>query len=117
MVDIGDSNFTQMRCALNQYPICVDKWKDLVSEMELNCSERISYVVLGTHSKCSYHGDMNMRIEGKEYICRACENMSDKKKIKLKHGIPKVKQVRLIIMLSEAMSNFMKPGGTYETYL
>ena len=116
-IDIGNSNFTQMRCALNQCPNCVDKWKDLVSELELNCSEQISYVVFGTLSKCSYHGDMDIRIEGKEYICRACKNMWDAKKIKLKRGTPKVKQVRLRIMLSEAMSDFMKPGGTYGTYL
>ena len=80
-----------MRCALNQCPNCVDKWKTLVPELELNCSELISYVVFGTHSKCSYHGDMDMRIEGMEYICRAYKNMSDEKKSKLKRGTPKVK--------------------------
>ena len=60
---------------------------------------------------------MDMRIEGKEYICRAYENMSDEKKTKLKRGTPKVKQVQLRVMLSETMSDFMKPGGTYKTYL
>jgi hypothetical protein len=115
-VDIGGRNYTSMRCALNLCPNCVDKWKDLVPGLEINCSERISYVVFGTHSKCSYHGNTDMRIEGKQYICRACENMSDEKKSKLKRGTPKVKQVRLRIMLTEMMSDFMKPGGTYETY-
>jgi hypothetical protein len=58
-----------------------------------------------------------MQVEGKEHICRACETMSDERKSKLKCGIPRVKQVRLQIMLTETMSNFMKPGGTYKTYL
>ena len=45
------------------------------------------------------------------------ENMSEEKKSKLKRGSPKVKQVRLRIMLTEAMSDFMIPGGTYKTCL
>ncbi len=45
------------------------------------------------------------------------ETMSDERKSKLKCGTPRVKQVRLRIMLTEMMSNFMKPEGTYETYL
>ena len=60
---------------------------------------------------------MNMRIERKEYICRACENMLGEKKSKLKCGIPKVKQVQLRFMLTEAMSEVMMTGGTYERYL
>jgi hypothetical protein len=42
--------------------------------------------------------------------------MSDERKSKLKRGTPRVKQVRLRIMLTEMMSDFIKPRGTYETY-
>jgi hypothetical protein len=83
----------------------------------MNCSEQIFYVVFSTHSKCSCNGDMDMQIEGKEYLCRVCKAMVDDKKSKLKGGMPKVKQVRLRIMLTESMSDFMQPGGTYKTYL
>jgi hypothetical protein len=80
-VAIGGRTYTQMRCALKLCPNCVDKWKDVVPKIELNCSERISYVVFGTHSKCSYHGNTDMQVEGKEHICRACETMSDEKSV------------------------------------
>ncbi len=117
-VDIlGGRTYIHMRCALQLCPDCVNQWKDVVPQMELDCSERISYFVFGTHSKCSYHGNTEMQVEGKEHICRACETMSDERKSKLKRGTPRVKQVRLQIMLTEMMSNFMKPGGTYKTYL
>jgi hypothetical protein len=43
--------------------------------------------------------------------------MTDERKSKLKHGTLRVKQVWLQIMLTEMMSNFMKPGETYKTYL
>ena len=68
-VDIGNRNYTPMQCALNKCLNCADKWKDIVAELELNCSEQISYVVFGTHSKYSYHGDIDIRLEGKECMC------------------------------------------------
>jgi len=54
--------------------------------MERECTERILYVIFGTHSKCSYHGDGAMQVEGKECICQQCEIMSDEKK-SLKGGV------------------------------
>ncbi len=80
-VDLGGRTYTRMMCALKLCPNCVDQWKDVVPKMELNCSERISYVVFGMHSKCSYHGDMDMQVEGEEHICRAFETMSDEKSV------------------------------------
>jgi hypothetical protein len=44
-VDIGGRTYTQMWCALKLCPDCVNQWKDIVPKMELNCCERISYVV------------------------------------------------------------------------
>jgi hypothetical protein len=41
--------------------------------------------------------------------------MTDEQRGKLKGSSPKVKQVKLRIMLSEEMKEFIKPGGTYET--
>ena len=46
-----------------------------------------------------------------------CESMTDEQKGKLKGGSPKIKKVKLRIMLREEMKEFIKPGGTYETYL
>ena len=43
--------------------------------------------------------------------------MSDEKKQSLKGGTPKVRQVKLRIMMTEAINEFIKPGGTYEKYL
>ncbi len=63
------------------------------------------------------NGDNYMRLEGKEYHCTICESMTDEQRGKLKGGSPKVKQVKLRIMLREEMKEFIKPGGTYETYL
>ncbi len=51
------------------------------------------------------------QFKGKEYLCRACEAMADD------GGMPKVKQVRLRIMLTESISDLMQPVGTCETYL
>jgi hypothetical protein len=42
--------------------------------------------------------------------------MSDEKKGSLKGGVPKVKQVKLWIMLTEPLNKFILPGGTYEKY-
>jgi hypothetical protein len=58
-----------------------------------------------------------MRVEGKELICEQCENMSDEKRANLKGGVPKVRKVKLQIMLTEPLNKFLQPGGTYETYL
>ena len=82
--------------------------------MERECTERILYVIFCTHSKSSYHGDCAMQVEGKEYICEKCKSMSNDKRGNLKGGTPKVKQVKLRIMLTEAMNEFIQPGGTYE---
>ena len=43
--------------------------------------------------------------------------MPDEKRANLKGGISKVKQVKLRIMLTEPLNDFLSPGGTYETYL
>ena len=43
--------------------------------------------------------------------------MTDEQRGKLKGGCPKVKQVKLRIMLSKEIKEFVKHGGTYETYL
>ena len=45
-------------------------------------------------------GDDSMWVEGKESICEQCESMPDEKRAHLKGGIPKVKQVKLRIMLT-----------------
>ena len=58
-----------------------------------------------------------MQVEGKESICMQCESMPDMKRANLKGGIPKVKQVKLRIMLTEPLNDFLSPTGTYETYL
>ena len=51
--------------------------------------------------KSRYHGDGAMQVEGKECICEQCEIMSDEKKQSLKGGSPKVRQVKLRIMMTE----------------
>ena len=85
--------------------------------MERECTKRISYVIFGTHSKCSYHGDGAMRVEGKEWICEQCEYISEEKRRSLKGGTPIVRQVKLSIMMTEAINEFIKLGGIYEKYL
>ena len=85
--------------------------------MERECTERILYVIFGTHSKCSYHGDGAMQVMGKECICEQYKIMSDDKRQNLKGGTPKVRQVKLRIMMTEAINESIKPGGTYEKYL
>ncbi len=59
-VDINGKTYSSMQCALKLCPNCVDKWNYPVPDREMNCSEQISYVAFGTHSKCIYHGDMDM---------------------------------------------------------
>ena len=49
--------------------------------------------------------------------CEQCETMTNDKRQNLKGGTPKVRQVKLRIMMPEAINEFMKPGGTYEKYL
>jgi hypothetical protein len=84
--------------------------------MEHECTERISYAIFGTHLKCSYHGDGSMQVEGKESFCMQWESMPAEKRGNLKGGIPKVKQVKLRIMLTEPINKFIGPGGTYKKY-
>ncbi len=79
--------------------------------------ERISYVIFGTHSKCSYHCDGSMQVKGKESFCMLCKSMPNEKRGNLKGGIPKVKQVKLRIMLTEPINKFIQPEGTYEKYI
>jgi hypothetical protein len=43
--------------------------------------------------------------------------MPYEKRAHLKGGIPKVKQLKLRIMLTEPLNDFLSPRGTYETYL
>jgi hypothetical protein len=117
-IKIGGRSYAPMSCVLNTCPNCDNRWKDqMVAKMELDCKEKISYVIFGTHSKCSYHGDGNMDVKGKEYICRECNSMALEKLCSLKGGPPKVKKVKLRIMLTEAMDDFVSPGGTYKNYL
>jgi hypothetical protein len=105
-------------CALQECPECCNSWEALIpTTMERDCTEQISYVILGTHSKCSYHGDGSMQVKGKEYFSEQCKSMSDKKRVTLKGGVPKVKQVKLWIMLTEALNVFVLPRDTYKKYL
>ena len=46
-----------------------------------------------------------------------CKMMSNEKRANLKGGVPKVKQVKLKIMLTEPINKFILPGGTCEKYL
>ena len=69
----------------------------------------MSNIMFGVHSKCSYHGDGSMQVEGKESICEQCDSMPDEKRANLKGGIPKVKQVKLRIMLTEPQNDFLSP--------
>ena len=116
-VTIDNRYYCRFQCAVQECTECSNNWKDLIPAMERECTERISYVIFGTHSKCSYHGDGAMRVEGKECICEQCEIMSDEKKQSLKGGTPKVRQVKLRIMMTEPLNEFIKIGGTYEKYL
>jgi hypothetical protein len=57
-----------------------------------------------------------MQVEGKEYFCEQCKSMSNEKRGSLKGGVPKVKQVKLWIMLTESLNKFILPRGMYEKY-
>ena len=73
---------------------------DPLPAVERECTD-----FFGTHSKCSYHGaGAIMQVEGKEWICEQCEIMSEEKRQSLKGGTPKVRQVKLRIMMTEAIN-------------
>ena len=116
-VEISGRQYIPFPCALQQCNVCVNRWDKLVLKLEANCTERISYVLYGSHQKCSYHGDEHIISEGSEHRCGLCDRMNDIDKSKLKGGSPRVKKVRLRIMLTESMNEFMKNGGTYENYM
>ena len=78
-VTIDNRYYCRFQCAVQECTECSNIWKDLIPAMERECTERISNVIFGTHSKCGYHGDGAMRVEGKECICEQCEIMSDEK--------------------------------------
>ena len=77
--NIDDRCYCRFQCAIHECTKCCNNWKDLIPAMERECTDRILYVIFGTHSKCSYHGDGAMRVEGKECICEQCKIMSDEK--------------------------------------
>ena len=116
-VEISGRQYIPFPCALQQCNVCVNRLDKVVLKLEANCTERISYVLYGSHQKCSYHGDEHIISEGSEHRCGLCDRMNDIDKSKLKGGSPRVKNVRLRIMLTESMNEFMKYGGTYETYM
>ena len=113
-IKIGDKYYEPFTCVLGQCNDCKGKWKHRVHKMELECDEIISYVVWGTHHKCSYHGDYKMGIKNGEYYCKECSSMADEKKRKLKGGSPSIKKMKLRIKRSEKMKDFVKHGGTYK---
>jgi hypothetical protein len=53
-----------------------------------------------------------MPVEGKEYFCMKCKMIYNEKRVNLKGGIQKIKQVKLRIMLTEPVNKFISPGGT-----
>ena len=116
-VTIDNRQYCCVACALRECPECYNNWESLIPLMERECTEPISYVIFGKHTKCSYHGNGSMQVKGKELICEQCESMPDDKRANLKGGILKVKQVKFWIMLTESLNDFLSPGGTYETYL
>ena len=94
-VEIDGRYYSPFSCVLRDCALCRDNWMDTIPTRERTCTDMISYVLFGSHSKCSYHGDNYMRLEGKEYYCTICESMTDEQRGKLKGGSPKVKQVKL----------------------
>ena len=116
-VEIDGREYIPFPCALQQCHKCENRWDELVPISEANCLDRISYVIFGSHPKCSYHGDEHIVSDGKDHRCELCDHMNDNEKSKLKGGPPRVRTVRLRIMITESMKDFMKQGGTYETYL
>ena len=116
-IQIGDRMYHKMACVLNKCEDCKSKWSSMVPNLELNSEEMISYVVWGTHYKCTYHSNFNMGVKDGEQFCKECELMQEEMKKKLKGGYPKVKKQKTRIKVSELMKDFVKPGGTYEKYL
>ncbi len=116
-VTIDDRRYCPFKCTLQEWTECCNSWAAMIPMMEQECTERILYVIFGTHSKCSYHGDGSMRVEGKDSFCMQCKSMSNEKRGNLKGGIPKVTQVKLRIMLTEPINEFIGPEGTYEKYI
>jgi hypothetical protein len=116
-VECNDCHFSPFSCILQKCPACVDAWKDRVPQMDMECQEKISYVLYQAHSKCSCHSDENMLVVGKETLCGICEELTEEKRNSLKGGRPRVKSVKLRIMLTEKMTDFVKPGGTYKSFL
>jgi hypothetical protein len=108
-VTIDGRQYCKFACSLRECPECCDSWERFLPTMERECTKRISYVIFGTHYKCSYHSDASMRVKGKESICEQCENMPEERRKYLKGGIPKVKQVKLRIMLTEPLNEFLQP--------
>jgi hypothetical protein len=72
-VTIDGRNYSPFSCVLRDCAVCQDKWKNMIPTRERTCTDMISYVLFGSHSKCSYHGDNYMRLEGKEYHCTICD--------------------------------------------
>ena len=116
-IKIGEKSYAPFSCVLNKCSNCSDKWKDLVPPKESKCEDMISYVLFGTHQKCSFHGDGNMDIKDGEFFCELCRTMPNDKKKWLKGGYPKVKKQKVRVKVSEKTKDFMKPGGTYEQFL
>jgi hypothetical protein len=115
LVTIDDRCY-QFKCTPQECTQCCNSWAALIPMMEQECTEGISYVIFGTHIECSYHSDGSMQVKGKESFCMQCESMPDEKRGNLKGGIPKVKQVKLRIVLMEPINKFIGPGGTYEKH-
>jgi hypothetical protein len=79
-VTIDNIRYCQFQCTVQECTECCNNWKDLIPAMERVCTERILYIIFGTHSKCSYHGDGAMQVKGKGYICEQCKIMSNDKR-------------------------------------
>jgi hypothetical protein len=59
-VTIDDRRYCHFQCAVQECTECCNNWIDLIPAMETECTERISYIIFETHSKCSDHGDSTM---------------------------------------------------------
>ncbi len=116
-VEIDGREYISFPCALQQCHKCENRLDDLVPMLEVNCSDRISYVIFSSHQKCSYHGDEHIVSDRHEQRCALCNQMNNNEKSKLKGGPPRVRTMQLHIMITESMNDFMKHGGTYNTYL
>ncbi len=119
LVKIGDHEYARFGCVLNKCEECKDKWSTLVSQHELECDDMISYVLFGSHHKCTEHGDGINVIEknDKGHFCKICSLMGQEEKEELKDGPPSIKMIKVRAKLAEKMKDFMKPGGTYEEFM